>query len=157
MPDLSVDEDIARRVNFHSYAARLMGAGLLGVDKYCIYAFADALEGQFSERSEPEHVEAATMVLDVEVRVAIVTEWIRHAAKAIYRRDFSVWGSIHGPLITWDEQGFSANRWSLWKSRLSMVEMNALLSEDIRVRAGQAVQTMNEVEAAAPNKTGQGF
>ncbi|KAI5298227.1 hypothetical protein KEM56_004226 [Ascosphaera pollenicola] len=158
VPGLSMEDDAARRINFHSYAAKLTEAGLILNDKYCIFAFADALEGQHSGKiADAEHAEPSTMVLDVEARVTIATEWIRHAARTIYKKQSSVWGAVHGPLITWNERGFSKARWALWKSRLSMIEMNTFLSENTRVRAGQAVQKMNEVEREPQTPLRLGF
>ncbi|KAI5291003.1 hypothetical protein KEM54_006718 [Ascosphaera aggregata] len=143
VPGLSADQDAAHRINFHSYAARLTQAGLLLNDKYCIFAFADALEGQYSERMMPESVEDPSLISDVALRIIIVTEWIRNAAQAIYSKDFSVWGEVHGPLVTWEEEGFSENRWKLWKSRLSMVEMSDLPAvQTLRVHVESGISSV---------------
>ncbi|KAI5295448.1 hypothetical protein KEM52_001352 [Ascosphaera acerosa] len=147
VPDISADDEAALRLSCHSYAARLTQAGLLTNDKYCVFAFADALEGQYSDEKLPESVADPTVLRDSAIRIRIVTQWIQHAAYAIRHKGGSIWGEIHGPLVTWDEKGFSEHRWQLWKSRLSLVEMNPMLDDDTRVRAGQAVVKMNEVES----------
>jgi hypothetical protein len=89
-----------RFLNLQTYAARILGYGLVPLEQYAIWAFTDALEGTMTPiRGAPDEVNTnPAAVEDLAFKTAVASAWMIYGCHILYGRDEEVPGTLGGPL-----------------------------------------------------------
>lgn len=138
-----------------------MGAGLVDLPMYAIWALQPALEGTMKRiRGAPDEIDRdPTSVEKLPVKVEVAAVWIKYAGRKLYGRDEQVYGTQGGPLWRLNKkeaqrlgrqykgtQGLCSERWALWKARFGEIAECEGVDPHVRHLAGEAGVEMENIE-----------
>ncbi|BCR90237.1 DUF3632 domain-containing protein [Aspergillus chevalieri] len=149
---LTDQEECQRNRNLNAYAARIFRDGSANLELFAIRALAAALEGRAVYRhahtTAPQIEASFTPGLELDSLVSIAADWVAHCGEillALSRKGVSSSGDHGGPLRE-KEQGFSLERWGLWKERFAEISRTAHINEETKRLAQGTRRLMDELE-----------
>ena len=138
--------------NLSSFAARCMGAGVLGPYAQVINALREALEKDLGIERD---------LARAECKIQVAYEWIAHGAKPLvwWARENSGYSDVAedstqyfpgGPLYR-GPPTVCLQRWGYWQTRFEELGKVPSLRDEVRKAALEAAETMNVIERRIAN------